>query len=272
MIIYSNGHYYSSEEPVFSIENRALQYGDGVFETMIYKNGSVPFFEDHMLRLQKAMACLELTNEICSDASAIHAIIAELKNKNNLSDSLRIKLLVHRTWGGLYSPVSNEGILSIIIADYIPSPIKSKEYVVFSDDVRNHFHKASCFKLLSSGRYVMAGLEMKRKKAQDIIITDIDGNLSECLQANLFWIRDNEIYTPGIETGCIEGIIRKQIQRYCEAHNIRFHASFYPLVELEKAETVFAGNIAGLTAFERIERVGFNTMHPILDSLRNLLV
>ena len=264
MIIYSNGHYYSSEEPIFSIENRALQYGDGVFETMIYKNGSVLFFEDHMLRLQKAMACLELKNEICSDVSAINAIISELKTKNNLSDSLRIKLLVHRAWGGLYSPVSNEGILSIIVADYISSSIRSKEYVVFSDDVRNHFHKASSFKLLSSGRYVMAGLEMKRKNAQDIIITDIDGNLSECLQANLFWICN-------IETCCIEGIIRKQIQRYCEAHTIPFHASFYPLVELEKAETVFAGNIAGLTTFEKIERVGFNTIHPLLDALRKYL-
>ena len=272
MIFYSNGHYMNSEEPLFTIENRAFHYGDGVFETMIYRNGSISFFEDHMIRLRKAMTALELSNnKTCSGDDSIKNVILNLKEKNNITDSMRIKLMVHRAWGGLYSPVSTEGILSIIVTEYVPSTIHTKDYVVFSDDIRNHYHKASAFKLLSSGRYVLAGLEMKRKQAKDIIITDIDGNLSECLQANLFWIRNNELFTPGIETGCIEGVIRKQIQRYCEKSMITFHTSFYPLVELEKAELVFAGNVGGLTAFEKIERVSFKTTHPILEDLRKSL-
>ncbi|MBC7451861.1 MAG: aminotransferase class IV [Cytophagales bacterium] len=272
MILYSNGQYYSSEEALFTIENRALQYGDGVFETMIYKNGSVSFLNDHLIRLRKAMACLELTNEDCMNDQSLQDIIQELLLKNSLTGSARIKVLVHRTWGGLYAPTSNEGILSILVSEQAPPALLVKDYIVFSDDTRNYYHKASSFKTVSSGRYVMAGLEMKRRKANDIIIMDIDGNLSECLQANLFWVRNNEVYTPSIETGCIDGIIRKQIKHYCEEHSIRFHASFFPLVELERAEVVFAGNVAGLAAFKKIEAVSFQTEHPLLDALRTLLL
>jgi 4-amino-4-deoxychorismate lyase len=272
MIIYSNNKFINDADAIFSIENRALQYGDGVFDTMLYKNGTVTFFDDHMIRLRKAMACFDLTNDVCMNDDAILAIIAELKQKNIFSDSLRIKIMVHRSWGGLYAPSVNEGVLTIIVAEHIPSGILSKEYIAFSDDVRNYYYKASSFKTLSSAKYILAGLEMKRKNAQDIIITDIDGNLSECLQANLFWIRNNEIFTPGIETGCIEGIVRKQIKRFCEEHDIRFHASFFPLVELEKAEIVFSGNIAGLIAFKKIEAVTFDTAHPLLDRLRAYLL
>ncbi len=268
MIIYSNNTFIADETAVSTVYNRAFQYGDGVFETMIYKNNRILFFEDHMMRLRKGMASFELRNDICMNDDAVIAIIQELQTKNNLSDSLRIKIILHRKEGGLYAPSVNEGIVTILVADYIPSGIHTKDYIVFSDDVRNYFYKASAIKTLSSGKYVLAGLEMKRRNAQDIIITDIDGNLSECLQSNLFWIRNNEIYTPGIETGCIEGITRKQIKRYCEEHGIRFHASFFPLVELEKAEIVFSGNVAGLIAFKKIEAVSFNTEHPLLNSLR----
>jgi|GEM_PF-1292620 len=271
MIIYSNNTFVNNTDTIFTIENRAFQYGDGVFDTMLYKNGTVVFFDDHMIRLRKAMNCFELTNDVCMNDNAILSIIAELKQKNDFSDTLRIKIMLHRSWGGLYTPSSNNGILTILVSDHIPSGVFTKDFVVFSDDVRNYYHKASSFKTLSSGKYVMAGLEMKRKNAQDIIITDIDGNLSECLQANLFWIRNNEVYTPGIETGCIEGIIRKQIKGFCEEHNIRFHASFFPLVELEKADVVFAGNVAGLIAFKKIEAVSFNTEHTLLDKLRSYL-
>lgn len=272
MIIYSNNQFIASNAEIFTAENRGFQFGDGVFETMIYKNNTIQYFEDHFLRLQKAMKCLELSNDQCADATKLSKLIIELIQQNDLQENARIKLMVHRSWGGLYAPDSDTGILTILVKEFIPNKNGTKEHVVFSDDVRNHYHKASMFKLLSSGRYVLAGLEMKRRNANDIIITDIDGNVSECLQANLFWIKNNEVFTPGIETGCIDGVMRKQIQAYCSNNGINFNAGFYNITALEKADVVFAGNIAGLTAFEQIEKVKFRTENVLLNLLRGDLI
>lgn len=272
MIIYSNNQFLSSETEIFTVENRGLQYGDGIFETMTFKNNEIRFYEDHFLRLQKAMVCMDLSEKHCANKTSLYNLILELIQQNDIKENARIKLMVHRQWGGLYSPESDNGILTVMVKPFSPAAATTKEYVVFSDDVRNHYHKASMFKLLSSGRYVLAGLEMNRRKANDIIITDIDGNVSESLQANLFWIKNNEIFTPSVETGCIEGVMRKQIQAYCSNNGINFNAGFYNITALEKSDVVFAGNIAGLTAFEQIEKVKFRTEHALLNALREQLI
>ena len=268
MIIYSNEQFISDTAPIFTVDNRGFHYGDGIFETMLCKNNVIQYFSDHFARLQKSMECLELTNEICSNETELKNIIHQLIKKNEYGANVRIKLMVHRNWGGLYAPESNNGILTVLVKEHTPSTHVSKEYVIFSDDLRNHYHKGSMFKLLSSGRYVLAGLEMKRRKANDIIVTDIDGNVSECLQANLFWIKNNTIYTPGIETGCIDGIMRKQIQQYCAVNNIEFKTGFFNITALENSDIVFAGNIAGLTPFEQIEKVKFRIENELFDKLR----
>lgn len=268
MIIYSNEQFISDTAPIFTVDNRGFHYGDGIFETMLCKNNIIQYFSDHFARLQKSMECLELTNEICSNETELKNIIDQLIKKNEYGANVRIKLMVHRNWGGLYAPESNNGILTVLVKEHTPSTHVSKEYVIFSDDLRNHYHKGSMFKLLSSGRYVLAGLEMKRRKANDIIVTDIDGNVSECLQANLFWIKNNTIYTPGIETGCIDGIMRKQIQQYCAVNNIEFKTGFFNITALENSDIVFAGNIAGLTPFEQIEKVKFRIENELFDKLR----
>lgn len=271
MILYSNNQFISDTDPIFTIDNRAFQYGDGIFETMIFKNKTIQYFTDHFARLQKAMACMDLTHPICEDSDSLRNIIHELIKKNEYGANVRVKLMVHRVWGGLYAPDSNKGVLTVLVKEHKASTIHSKKYVVFSDDVRNHFHKGSMFKLLSSGRYVLAGLEMKRRKADDIIITDIDGNVSESLQANIFWIKDNTIYTPSIETGCIEGIMRKQIQNYCQINNIEFKPGFYNITALEKSDIVFSANVAGFTPFEQIEKVKFTIKNKLFEELKKNL-
>ncbi len=268
MILYSNGQFVSETDPIFTVDNRAYQYGDGIFETMLCKNNTIQYFSDHFARLQKSMACMELTNDICSREVELQNSIQELIKKNNYSPNVRIKLIVHRNWGGLYAPVAMDGILTILVKELTTPSQTTKEFVVFSDDIRNHYHKGSMFKLLSSGRYVLAGLEMKRRKANDIIITDIDGNVSECLQANVFWIKDNTVYTPGIETGCIDGIMRKQIQSYCHINNIEFKTGFFNITALEKSDIVFSGNIAGLTPFEQIEKVKFRMENDLFEKIK----
>ncbi len=272
MIIYSNEQFVSDTAALFTVDNRAFQYGDGIFETMICKNNTINYFSDHFARLQKSMETMDLTNDICSNETELKDLIFELIKRNEYGSDVRIKLMVHRNWGGLYAPESSTGVLTILTKEHVKNNLQSKEYVVFSDDVRNHYHKGSMYKLLSSGRYVLAGLEMKRRKAKDIIITDIDGNISECLQANIFWIKNNTVYTPGIETGCIDGIMRKQIQNYCAVNNIAFKTGFYNITELEKSDIIFAGNVAGLTPFAQIEKVTFKTENILFDTLRKNLI
>ena len=46
-----NGTLISHSDPLFKAGNRAFLYGDQLFETLLYKNSTLKFWEDHYFRM-----------------------------------------------------------------------------------------------------------------------------------------------------------------------------------------------------------------------------
>ena len=55
-----NGNLINKEKAAISINNRGLQYGDAVFETLRISNGKILFWEDHYFRLMASMRILRM--------------------------------------------------------------------------------------------------------------------------------------------------------------------------------------------------------------------
>src|SRR5690606_19884602 len=104
-----NGNIVPEEQEIFSIENRGFRYGDGLFETMLYKDGDIRFLNFHVARLQQGMELIHLDDSNLFDEFFIRSRSEELIRKNNmLGQQVRIRLIVFRMGGGLYSPTTNK--------------------------------------------------------------------------------------------------------------------------------------------------------------------
>ena len=55
-----NGTLQSTQEGKVSINNRGLQYGDAVFETLKVVSNRINFWEDHYFRLMASMRILRM--------------------------------------------------------------------------------------------------------------------------------------------------------------------------------------------------------------------
>ena len=128
-----------------------------------------------------------------------------------------------------------------------------KERIVVSERIRNQYSVYSSFKTLSSLKYVLAGQEMLRKKADDIIIMDHEGNVSEALYSNVFWRKGNDYFTPSIRTGCIDGTMRKFIMQKLKEELIPVHETQRPIETLLDADQVFLTNSMGIFTVKSIE-------------------
>ena len=53
MIVYYNGKFIDERKVNFSIKDRGLLLGDGVFETILYNRNKLILFNLHFLRLKK---------------------------------------------------------------------------------------------------------------------------------------------------------------------------------------------------------------------------
>ena len=101
-----NGLIIESNKASLSIENRGLALGDAVFET-IKVNERPLFWESHYFRLMSSMRILRMEIPMHFTLEFLEKEIMDLLKAINLtSKSYRVKLIVYRSGGGLYSPNS----------------------------------------------------------------------------------------------------------------------------------------------------------------------
>jgi 4-amino-4-deoxychorismate lyase len=248
------------------IDNRAFNYGDGLFETIIAKNKRILFLEDHIERLKAGIAAIALNIPEEINYQSLEKNITSLLKENKHEEVTRIKIIVWRKSGGLFSPASHGSEYLISTSPKNDQPAV-KERVLFFNDVRLSFSPVSKFKTLSSLPYILAGIAKTDMNADDVILSDHEGNIGECLASNIFWTKDQVVYTPSLETGCKDGIMRKQILRFLKKENIKVVEGKFKKEDLLKADLVFTSNVSGLIPITKIEGQSFKSSSKLFERL-----
>jgi 4-amino-4-deoxychorismate lyase len=265
-LIYNN-NFVAENNFVLSPFNRAFCYGDGLFETMVFKEGKLLFLEDHLYRIQEGLKELDISFPASLTKDFFHELITALVEKNNLHHNARIKLQVWRKQGGLISPESTEADYIILASEYKKTQ-EVKENAFVSEKIKLKASSLSKYKTLNFLPYIQAGIEKKKRNVDEIILTDNKGNVAEASSCNLFWGKSDMLFTPALETGCIEGIMRKQIIRFCEAEKIKVTEGLFPLSELMNAELVFTSNVSGLSLVSAINSKKIDTQYTLYQAIR----
>ena len=243
--------------------DRAFQYGDGLFETIRYESGTVWFWPDHYDRLLRGMAALHLDVPASFSATYLHDIILDLLRRNDLSSGpARIKLQVWRQPGGLYTPTTQAVNWLLTARPGQPFTLTEKPRLALFHDVRLSASRVSPFKTLNALPYILAGLYRQQQDVDEVVLLDADGHLAECVASNLFWVKDGQLFTPSLDTGCIDGIIRRQLLRTHAAQEGRF----LPDV-LDTASAVFCANVSGM---QTLMGTPPEIIRPFFDALVSL--
>ncbi|HVD99369.1 MAG TPA: aminotransferase class IV [Cytophagaceae bacterium] len=262
-----NHEFIAENNFTISPSNRAFLYGDGLFETMIYREGRLLYAEDHWQRISTGLALLDIQLPASLSSDKLSSLTSELVKKNNLHQNARIKWQVWRKPGGLVTPESNSAEF-IITANELKKNPEVKTQAFFSEKIKLVPGNLSRYKTLNFLPYIQAGLEKKKRKADEIILTDLKGNIAETTTCNIFWCKDDVLYTPSLDTGCIEGIMRKQIMRFCQSENIKVQEGFFQPKELDQAELIFTSNVNGLSLIEKINDKKINTQYTLYQAIR----
>jgi branched-chain amino acid aminotransferase/4-amino-4-deoxychorismate lyase len=233
---------------VLNLQNRAFLYGDGLFETMICENGKIYFLKDHWLRLTEGCKVLKMILPDQLRPEYLTELVADT------TDDLRIRLQVWRKPGGLYTPQNNEAECCITIQPFVSVSNPVKEKVIFITEPILHFSGLSRFKTCNSLPYVMAGIAKNEANVDDVILNDVFGNIAECSSSNIFWMKDNQLFTPHLQTGCIDGIMRKQVLLEASNSGITVTEGFFKKEDLIKNVTfAFTTNVTGIYQIKQIE-------------------
>lgn len=242
-IICINGKF-ENENSNLLLLNRGFLYADGLFETMIHDGEKVRNFSDHMERLSSGMKFFgyETPPLFFNDIDEHIKLTLE---KNILSGISRVKLIIWRNTGGLYTPTQNSFSFLIICSQGIENNDKDLKIGIYKTPLLPHT-KIGNFKTLNSIYYVHAGIEKKKSGLDDLILLNTSSQICECTSANIFWKKEGVFYTPSLETGCIAGIKRKQLIRELRKKNTEVREGAFITSDLDGATHFYLTNVSGI--------------------------
>ncbi len=265
--ILHNNHLVKTSDYQLSIHNRGFLFGDGFFETMIYEQGNIQNFNAHLDRINNGLNAYKGTIDD-SLLLELNSNIHDLISKNQLStERCAVKLIFTRKGNGLYEPFSNAFEIFGIMRESKAQPRIKNSAVVF-EDIRLSFSPISPYKNLSADTYVMAGIYKQEKQADEVILLGPHKVIAECLYSNIYWLKNNSLFTPSLESGCVAGISRNMILNKLIEHGYSVNEGLYKKDELLEADHVFISNVGGISSLLSIEGTRFS---PIPDKFFSLI-
>ena len=193
--------------------NRSFRFGDGLFETIRMSNGSLPLWSFHAHRLWKGMGLMKFELPKLFHPEKLEEDIQKTCHKNGLKNA-RIRLTVFRGDGGLYDPVNlhpNYIIETWPLTEAIPLLNSNGLQTGFYEEGRKSIDAYSNVKSNNFLPYAMAALYAKEQQWNDAIILNTFGRIADSTMANIFWVKDDEVFTCPLSEAPIAGTMRKRI-------------------------------------------------------------
>lgn len=214
--------------------DEGLLFGKGVFETILWKDGPV-FLNEHLERLRESMleiGLLPLEEEILRE----YLDKLSIKNKG-------VKITV--------TP------LNIII---------TQRDILYKEDDYNRGMKLAISKVrrnstsrlcyIKSTCYIENLIEKENAKKlgyDDVLFLNQNGYVTETSCANIFIVKNKEIFTPKVEDGLLNGIIRKRIIEEFEVQE-----KSITLEELKESnEVIITNSLMGVMSIKNIDGINY---------------
>ncbi len=254
MTILVNGQFQDS----LPVSDRGLQYGDGVWETILISSGKLILLDEHLKRLQWGCCSLKI---IGLDESALHHEI-QLISKN-VSHRI-LKIIITRGSGG--RGYSAQGLHSPTRILSLHKPPETIDYyrnsginIQYCTTQLSHNPQLSGFKTLNCLEQVLARSELG-DDYQEGLVSDIDGNIIEGTMSNLFLIVGEQVITPLLTQCGIQGIMRAYIISLLANENIELVERPVEKQDIRTADRIFFTNsVIGLWFVTKINSIEIST-------------
>lgn len=241
-LVYLEGTFTPKSKAVVSVFDHGLLYGDGVFEGIRAYNGSVFRLADHIDRLYDSAKSIRL--KIPLTKHEMTEAVLETIRKNQLRDAY-VRLVVTRGAGDLgVDPALCKTPTVFIIAEPMASVLGPAEPKVIRamlssyrrDAVDATSHEIKSLNYMNS---ILAKIEATSAGADDAILLDHRGFVSEGSVTNIFVVKDGRVATPSTAAGILHGITRDRLVRLCSDLGIDVQERDVTPFELTTADEVF---------------------------------
>jgi D-alanine transaminase len=244
-IVYLNGEYLPEHEAKISIFDRAVTFGDAIYDVAGVLDGKLVDFENHMQRYLNSLKKLSIESPL-GQPDILHAF-RQLVELNQLDEGLVYMQVTRGTaerdfvWPEDIKPTvfmftqakssreNQAGLTGITLAS--------------TADIRWARRDIKSVNLLGQ---VLAKKAAHDAGAYEALMIDDEGYVTECGSTSFFIVRDKLILTRPLNNDILPGVTRRAVVALCTSHGLRLVETRFTLDEALSADEAF---ISGASSY-----------------------
>ncbi len=230
---YYNGEYGPLEEMKIPMLDRAVYYGDGVYEATPTRNGMIYALDAHIDRLYRSAAYLSIT--VPMDKQTLECELKRMVALMDTGDNVLYWQVSRGTARRAHPFPEGHANLMMMITPYTFPDLSEQVRCITREDTRFLHCNIKTLNLIPS---VMA-MQAARERGCYEAILHRNGRVTECSKSNVHILKDGCLISAPADNLILAGIARSHLFEVCGHLGIQVVERAYDVRELMEADEIF---------------------------------
>ena len=252
--------------------DRGFLFGDSVYEVLWWHKGALVQAQEHFDRLRESgrRIYLDVPGDDVTWTRRIEGLVSEAGARDD--DDVYVRLVVTRGAGPLGLAVSAE--LSptwvLVVADaHRPTPEERRKGISARVADRLRVSQRALDPAAKTGNYMnnlLALHEARRAGADDAILLNDAGDVTEATTSNVYLVVAGRLVTPSLDAGILKGTTRNRVLALAAANGLPAAERRVSSAELRRANEIFvSSSVRGVLPVVKLdgEPVGTGAIGPV---------
>jgi branched-chain amino acid aminotransferase len=214
----TSGRLHDAREPSIAPLNRGFLYGDAVYEVWRSYHGVIFAWEEHWERLEQSARALTLALPLSEERlrAEIDRTVREFFARGGARGDVYVRLQITRGGGPIgLDPALADGADYVLLVqanrEFPPEKLAAGLKLSLARELHRN-DRRTLDPAWKTGNYLNNLLclrEAKARGADEVVITNLAGEITEAAVSNVYFVRQGVVLTPGLESGLLGGITRR---------------------------------------------------------------
>lgn len=236
-VLFFNGTFTTTDQPVLRVEDRGFEFGDAVYEVFKFVGKKPVFLSDHYRRMERSLHAIEIPSPW--DEVYFIAVVRELLDRTEFDDGI-VYVQVSRgvcERAHFYPDDLTPTVVAYSRRFRFPDPAK-KELGIKLITTPDRRWKQCDVKSVNLLANVLAKKKAQRAAVDEVLLVD-DGWVREGASTSFFIVRNGHVITHPLDEHILPGVVRDRAIGLAIAAKIRVDERPFRDTELFDLEEAF---------------------------------
>lgn len=268
-LVWLDGDFVPLEKATIPITTHAIHYGTSVFEGIrAYWNGhelNVFRLDDHIKRFRKSGSYYDMSLNYTDEQIA--DVIIGICSKNGIKRSCYVRPFYFVSEHGINLHVTKEAPTKMAVFAFPFGDLFDKTGIsVIISSWRKFSDASTPVQAKMGGNYlnsIISTGQAKAAGADEAILLDLAGNISEAPGENIFVVKDSNLLTPPLSSSALKGITRDTVFEIARSLNIAVAEQEIEKSELMDSQEIFlTGTAAEIIPVTKVDSQSISDGNP----------